>query len=244
MSQAICAFPDCDRPVRAKLLGLCGGHSEQLRRGHPLKPLLNRGLRDLGDFCKNGHPRTPENLRADGSGCKVCVRERVLADARAKGVKPVTPGPDKRGHLPNEWPRRPGRSDCAECHRLDQLERYKSDREAFRTRAREYARQHKTEARARHKAWRDANVGHVRAYSLEQARARHAGRTKEGTEYIEILRRDPCAYCGGRADAIDHIEPLARGGGNTWENLASACGSCNSKKRDKVLLLFLLAQAT
>lgn len=52
-----------------------------------------------------------------------------------------------------------------------------------------------------------------------------------------ILKRDghKCMYCG-RSDltlTIDHIIPRARGGEDTWENLAAACLRCNNKKGDR-----------
>ena len=49
-----------------------------------------------------------------------------------------------------------------------------------------------------------------------------------------MLRRDrhTCAYCGGRADTVDHILPRCRGGGDTWFNLVAACQSCNGLKGD------------
>lgn len=52
-----------------------------------------------------------------------------------------------------------------------------------------------------------------------------------------IMRRDSykCLYCG-RSDlplTIDHIIPKAQGGQDTWENLATACTSCNNKKGDR-----------
>src|SRR4051794_15950847 len=34
--------------------------------------------------------------------------------------------------------------------------------------------------------------------------------------YKQALRRDPCSYCGGPADVLDHITPLIRFGANTW----------------------------
>ena len=39
-----------------------------------------------------------------------------------------------------------------------------------------------------------------------------------------VLRRDGrrCAYCGRRADTIDHVVPRSRGGGHTWENCVAA----------------------
>jgi 5-methylcytosine-specific restriction endonuclease McrA len=41
-----------------------------------------------------------------------------------------------------------------------------------------------------------------------------------------------CQYCGKKNVelTIDHIIPKSRGGGDTWENLISACVSCNNKK--------------
>jgi 5-methylcytosine-specific restriction endonuclease McrA len=52
-----------------------------------------------------------------------------------------------------------------------------------------------------------------------------------------ILRRDGhrCQFCG-RGDVpltVDHVVPLSRGGEDAWENLVSACVSCNNKKGDR-----------
>jgi 5-methylcytosine-specific restriction endonuclease McrA len=52
-----------------------------------------------------------------------------------------------------------------------------------------------------------------------------------------ILRRDnyQCQYCGkSKGDlTIDHVIPRSRGGGDTWENLVTACHTCNSKKGNR-----------
>jgi 5-methylcytosine-specific restriction endonuclease McrA len=50
-----------------------------------------------------------------------------------------------------------------------------------------------------------------------------------------VLRRDryTCAYCGGRADTVDHVLPRSRGGGDTWFNLVAACQPCNGLKGDR-----------
>lgn len=51
-----------------------------------------------------------------------------------------------------------------------------------------------------------------------------------------ILRRDgnQCQYCG-RTDGltIDHVIPKSQGGGDTWENLVTACTRCNNKKANR-----------
>ena len=51
-----------------------------------------------------------------------------------------------------------------------------------------------------------------------------------------IFRRDgyKCQYCGCNYDlTLDHVIPKSRGGETTWENLVTACKSCNSKKGDR-----------
>ncbi|HZZ47594.1 MAG TPA: HNH endonuclease [Pseudonocardia sp.] len=53
-----------------------------------------------------------------------------------------------------------------------------------------------------------------------------------------VLRRDGriCAYCGKRADTIDHVIPRSRGGTHSWENCVAACRACNSRKADRLLI--------
>lgn len=50
----------------------------------------------------------------------------------------------------------------------------------------------------------------------------------------EVFVRDryTCQYCGrqGRDLTIDHVVPRHQGGRHTWENLVSACRSCNHRK--------------
>jgi 5-methylcytosine-specific restriction endonuclease McrA len=52
-----------------------------------------------------------------------------------------------------------------------------------------------------------------------------------------ILRRDGyrCQYCGTTSGelTVDHIIPKSRGGADTWENLVTACISCNNRKGNR-----------
>lgn len=51
-----------------------------------------------------------------------------------------------------------------------------------------------------------------------------------------IFRRDKhtCQYCGDKTKiSLDHVLPVSRGGKNTWENLVTACFSCNNRKGNK-----------
>ncbi|MEE2907959.1 MAG: HNH endonuclease [Planctomycetota bacterium] len=49
--------------------------------------------------------------------------------------------------------------------------------------------------------------------------------------------RNRCQYCGRRFPvselSIDHVNPVSRGGGNTWENLVCACVRCNTRKGNR-----------
>ncbi|MCS7051737.1 MAG: HNH endonuclease, partial [Thermomicrobium sp.] len=45
-------------------------------------------------------------------------------------------------------------------------------------------------------------------------------------------------YCGVRTHdlTIDHVIPRSRGGPHTWENVVSACRTCNHRKGGKSLV--------
>ncbi len=51
---------------------------------------------------------------------------------------------------------------------------------------------------------------------------------------VEVFNRDhyTCQYCGKvtRQLTLDHVLPRYQGGQHTWENVVSACVSCNRRK--------------
>ncbi|MDP9381662.1 MAG: HNH endonuclease [Chloroflexota bacterium] len=53
----------------------------------------------------------------------------------------------------------------------------------------------------------------------------------------EVFTRDKhtCQYCGKLTKdlTLDHVVPKSRGGSHTWDNLVSACKSCNHRKGGK-----------
>lgn len=51
-----------------------------------------------------------------------------------------------------------------------------------------------------------------------------------------IMKRDrhTCQYCGSKKGlTLDHVLPRSRGGGDSWENLVTACDHCNVKKGNR-----------
>jgi len=52
-----------------------------------------------------------------------------------------------------------------------------------------------------------------------------------------IFKRDGsiCQYCGSPDNlTLDHVIPKSRGGSSNWDNLITACKTCNSKKGDYI----------
>ena len=52
-----------------------------------------------------------------------------------------------------------------------------------------------------------------------------------------LMHRDRfhCAYCGRKAETIDHVVPRSRGGAHSWENCVACCADCNHRKADRLL---------
>lgn len=94
--------------------------------------------------------------------------------------------------------------------------------------------------------WRAENRERLRANNRaagSRRRERVGDSRAEVAEYARVLLGDPCSYCGGPADVIDHIVALASGGEHEARNLTAACRRCNARKRTIPLLPFL-AKAT
>jgi 5-methylcytosine-specific restriction endonuclease McrA len=55
----------------------------------------------------------------------------------------------------------------------------------------------------------------------------------------EVYARDgyQCMYCGKQGGdlTLDHVTPRAKGGKHAWENLVTACRSCNHRKGQKTV---------
>ena len=61
-------------------------------------------------------------------------------------------------------------------------------------------------------------------------------------KWVNIIKFDPCAYCGGCASdwTLDHITPRVVGGSSKWDNITISCAMCNRRKGSTPLLHFLL----
>lgn len=86
----------------------------------------------------------------------------------------------------------------------------------------------------------DMNRKHAR---LARERRERVPYTPEAVGYIEILRGDPCSYCGASSTEPDHIDAVRMGGTGDADNLTAACKACNSSKKTRSLLEHLLARS-
>ena len=65
-----------------------------------------------------------------------------------------------------------------------------------------------------------APIRRIEAVSAEAAEA-----------WKQVLRADPCAWCGGKGGSLDHIIARGRGGSsNSLRNWTGACAACNGKR--------------
>ena len=70
----------------------------------------------------------------------------------------------------------------------------------------------------------------------EQPAPRPKRRSVSTSKALAVFARDAymCQHCGTRDQlTVDHIKPVARGGGNELENLRTLCRPCNSSKGDR-----------
>lgn len=94
-------------------------------------------------------------------------------------------------------------------------------------------RQHKPgkERRARLKRWKQLHLGPSEEYPQPTPRL-----PPSDPDWLALKRRvlaeeDCCTFCGSvEQPTVDHIIPLALGGGNHRSNLMRLCDSCNNEK--------------
>lgn len=157
--------------------------------------------------------------------CKVCCREIHLAWS------------NKNRDYVNEQSRL-WAANNPEKKKQNSLNWYHRNQKEANKKSREYARANKELFAQRKRIWQKANPEKVRAQT-ERRRIRKL----ENSEYLitdkELIKlyHSPCLYCGSvKRITLDHIIPISRGGTHGIGNIAPACLSCNSSKREKTIM--------
>jgi len=168
-----------------------------------------------------------------GSYCKPCSSDIAKAWQRNN--------PEKRKARDEAWyAKNQARKAATDAMRLPAYRNRRREIDATR-----WASQTLEQRRERWNSWYRANREHSLRYKRTQRIIRRSSDADwtlfpESLEYVQLISLDPCVYCGKAAQAVDHIVPVAKSGTGEWSNLAPACMSCNSSKRDEGLLAFLL----
>ncbi|MCI9887436.1 HNH endonuclease [Micrococcales bacterium 31B] len=56
------------------------------------------------------------------------------------------------------------------------------------------------------------------------------GQAPYSKDALKLRDRGVCAYCGCRANTVDHVVPRCQGGTTNWLNVVLACEPCNAFK--------------
>ena len=206
---------------------------------------IERGLTRYftGKPCKRGHVteryvKRGRCLDCEKTQCGVYYaanKERIKARIRAR----YAANPERVKASSAAWnvahPERVKARSAA--FRAANPERKKASDTAYRTANAE-------KVRARISAWTAANPEKVRAnHANRRACKILSGGTHTAADVKRILIRQGkrCVYCKTSLDVgyhVDHIIPLAKGGGNGPDNLQCLCQTCNLSKGDKLPAVF------
>lgn len=65
-------------------------------------------------------------------------------------------------------------------------------------------------------------------------------RPRHRSIWYEILKNDPCCYCGRESNTIEHPIPFSICKIGGWRNSVGACKNCNQRRGAMGLLRFIL----
>jgi 5-methylcytosine-specific restriction endonuclease McrA len=193
-----------------------------------------------GEPCRRGHLTARPVL---SGACRECSRLNLVANRSANPERTLATDrafKERNRDAVRAADRRRYAAD-PEKYREKTKRRYREKGEDIRRKRREYhAKTYNDEAKAksakRSKEWNNKNRDRLRARLRNQKAARKNAPGKHSAEdvaAIMTLQGGKCAYCRRRIDDkyhVDHITPIARGGGNDRKNLQILCVPCNLSK--------------
>jgi 5-methylcytosine-specific restriction endonuclease McrA len=170
------------------------------------------------------------------SACKSCLKIEAAAYKKAN--------PEKVRQSKSKW-----NSANKEKKRLTQALYRQDNKEKLAEYSKRYASEHKAQRNINNKKYRVQNQAKESArkkrYALENPTIIRSASSRRRAlllgaktflvtdKEIAALYRLPCFYCGDKAQHLDHVIPLSRGGTHGIGNLVPACLFCNSSKHDK-----------
>lgn len=234
-----CSFDLCDREVKAA--GLCGGHYAQMRKGNELRPLRPRNQTPPGGcqfercdrphhaqgYCQPHYKQFREGaevrpLFQSRGGCQVegCENPHEARGYCRSHYEQVRQGREVGEVRRYEFGRSCEVEGCDMPHRARGMCQAHYNHWSWESgHGRDSRRAASTRRRAR---LTEADIRVIRQKDLERLVARHDGMCARG--------------CGRPWAHWDHIIPLSRGGRHSIGNLQPLCESCNTSKRDRLMV--------
>lgn len=224
-----CSYGGCEKPWTRR--GWCSYHYSRWRTtGDPAPPM----------------PPAPRPELCTVEGCGKPNKQGGLCSMhdfrmRARG-EVGSPEPEKvreliHGTVTGYKHRKCRCAECREAKRLNDLDWRARHRVSYRESRAAYQRRNAERVTEYRRRWKRANPDKITNYSPDRAAAPfdHAA-----LDYCTIIAGDPCVFCGGSSEEIDHIVPVSICRSSHWMNLAPACAPCNGSKGAKSLLDFML----
>lgn len=170
---------------------------------------------------------------ARGCKCNLCLAFCAAEARRHRAANPKPPAPPRQRAGIKLGPR----SAHGTSSRYKYGCRCELCQKAITAENNEWRRRNPEKFRANQSRYRRRNPDKVRGLSDARAAAPY---DEDAIAYLDVIRLDPCVYCGGVSDTVDHIDPVSASMSSHWSNLAPACRGCNSSKGAKSVLGFLL----
>lgn len=187
-----------------------------------------------------------DRRKSDGlhSSCKICHNARTNRYAAANREK--VRAMNKAHYAKNKDKllirHAQYREENREKRREICLRWYYENKEQARAISRAWSAANREKGREKTARYRERYPERIKAQNRRSRRHRKSLDPLDSTacEYTEVLLNDRCGFCSKPVQHIDHIEPIARGGANAWNNLAGLCAFCNGSKHARPLLFHLL----
>lgn len=172
--------------------------------------------------------KNPETRRAYERSLYRLHREARLARAKLYAAT----FPEKRRALRHKYYEEHREEETAQARAWQAVH---PDRTQNNVRA--YAAAHKETIALRRKIFKKTYPERYRQYQHRRRARKSTGLSTANVAHEKAIKaayKYRCAYCGTKPKklTIDHVIALSRGGGHIPENLAPACGPCNSRKKD------------
>jgi len=119
--------------------------------------------------------------------------------------------------------------------------RYETNPELIKQRSAKWRKENPERFAQQMVSWRLRNPEkHNEAGQKRRARRKANGVFTITKKELKRLYSSACFYCGAKEQiTLDHVLPIALGGRHSIGNLVAACRSCNTSKKDTLLIVWL-----